>query len=432
MLGSKTSPTLQATPRVILVGRPAEIRIRPADPAAQFDPAATYRVAHYPTAHLDSATWPWPGRAMPARVEDGALVCTLTADQEEEHLLAVEQMDGDMVRSLGRVSLYAVTADLFDRTPYKGDLHIHSNRSDGREPPAYVAARCRQIGLDFVALTDHHQYAPSLEAIAAFAAAPVDLALYPGEEVHAPGNPIHIVNFGGRFSVNELFADRATYERVVAARQAQLPPLPSSLNPFMVASSEWVFAKIREAGGLSIFCHPYWFSNQSYAIPEALVDVLLERQPYDALEVIGGYWPHEMWSNGLQVARYYAEVARGRRIPIVGVSDAHGCHRGLFGWYYTLAFAPSAALPDLTSSITDLYSVAVEDIPGEYPRAHGPFRLVKYAHFVLAELMPGHDALCEPEGAAMLRLNDGDLRAVDDLAALQGQVARYWAEVFAR
>ncbi len=417
---------------MILVGRPAEIRIRPADPTTQFDPAATYRVAHYPTAHLDTAAWPWPGHSMPAHIEDGALVCTLTAGQEEEHLLAVEQLDGETVQSLDRVSLYAVEADLFGRTPYKGDLHIHSNRSDGREPPAHVAARCRQIGLDFVALTDHHQYAPSLEAIAAFAGAPIDLALYPGEEVHAPGNPIHIVNFGGRFSVNDLFADRATYEREVAARQAQLPPLPPSLNPFMVASSEWVFAKIREAGGLSIFCHPYWFSNQSYAIPEALVDVLLERQPYDALEVIGGYWPHEMWSNGLQVARYYAEVARGRRIPIVGVSDAHGCHRGLFGWYYTLAFAPSAALPDLTSSITDLYSVAVEDIPGEYPRAHGPFRLVKYAHFVLAELMPGHDALCEPEGAAMLRLNDGDPRAVDDLAALRGQVARYWAEVFGR
>ncbi len=279
---------------MICVGRPAEIRIRPADLAAQFDPAATYRVAHYPTAHLDTAEWPWPGRAMSARVEDGALVCTLTAGQEEEHLLAVEQVDGDTAQSLGRVSLYAVEADLFGRTPYKGDLHIHSNRSDGREPPAHVAARCRQIGLDFVALTDHRQYAPSLEAIAAFAGAPVDLALYPGEEVHAPGNPIHIVNFGGRFSVNELFADRATYDREVAARQAELPPLPPTLSPFMVASSEWVFAQIREAGGLSIFCHPYWFSNQNYAIPEALADVLIERQPYDALEVIGGYWPHEM------------------------------------------------------------------------------------------------------------------------------------------
>ncbi len=432
MLDTKTTLDLRATPRVLLVGRPTEIRIRPAAPDTQFDPSAAYRVTHYPTAHLDSTEWPWPGRAMPARVEDGALVCTLAADQEEEHLITVERIDGDAAHSLGRIAFYAVEADLFGRTPYKGDLHMHSNRSDGREPPAHVAARCRQIGLDFAALTDHRQYAPSLEAIAAFEGAPLDLAFYPGEEVHAPGNPIHIVNFGGRFSVNDLFADRATYDREVAERQAQLPPLPPTLDPFLVASSEWVFAKIREAEGLSIFCHPYWFANQSYAIPEALVDVMFERQPYDALEVIGGYWPHEMWSNGLQVARYHAEIGRGRRIPIVGVSDAHGCHRGLFGWYYTLAFARSTALPDLRSSVAELYSVAVEDIPDEYPRVHGPFRLVKYAHFVLAELMPGHDALCEPEGAAMLRLNDGDPHALADLAALQGRTARYWAEIFAR
>ncbi|OQA46445.1 MAG: hypothetical protein BWY52_00736 [Chloroflexi bacterium ADurb.Bin325] len=368
MLDTKTTLDLRATPRVLLVGRPTEIRIRPAAPDTQFDPSAAYRVTHYPTAHLDSTEWPWPGRAMPARVEDGALVCTLAADQEEEHLITVERIDGDAAHSLGRIAFYAVEADLFGRTPYKGDLHMHSNRSDGREPPAHVAARCRQIGLDFAALTDHRQYAPSLEAIAAFEGAPLDLAFYPGEEVHAPGNPIHIVNFGGRFSVNDLFADRATYDREVAERQAQF----------------------------------------------------------------GGYWPHEMWSNGLQVARYHAEIGRGRRIPIVGVSDAHGCHRGLFGWYYTLAFARSTALPDLRSSVAELYSVAVEDIPDEYPRVHGPFRLVKYAHFVLAELMPGHDALCEPEGAAMLRLNDGDPHALADLAALQGRTARYWAEIFAR
>lgn len=430
MIDTKTSPTLHAAPRVIPVDRATEIRVTPVD--GRFDPSVSYRVTHYPTAHLDSAVWPWSGYAIDARVADGALVFTFTAAEEEQHIFTVEQMDGDKAERLGRVAVYAVEADLFGLTPYKGDLHCHSSRSDGREPPDHVAARCREIGLDFFALTDHRQYAPSLEAIAAFANAAIDLALYPGEEIHAPGNPIHIVNFGGSFSINALFADRETYDREVAARQAALPPLPPTLNPYMVASSEWIFDKIREAEGLGIFCHPYWFSNQTYAIPEALVDVLIERQPYDALEVVGGYPPLEMGSNNLQSARYYAEVARGRRIPAVGVSDAHGCHRELFGWYYTLAFAASTALPDLIGSIKGLYSVAVENIPGEYPRAYGPFRLVKYAQFVLAELMPAHDALCEPEGAAMLRLNDGDPRAADDLAALQGQVRRYWDEVFAR
>jgi hypothetical protein len=431
MIDIKTSPTLHVRPQIIPVGRATELRVSLAADA-QFDPAAAYRVTQYPTAHLDSGVWPWPGRPAAARVEDGALVFSVTAPEEEQHLFTVEQVDGETVHTFGRVAVYAVADDLFALTPYRGDLHIHSSRSDGREPPAHVAARCREIGLDFVALTDHRQYAPSLEAIAAFADAPIDIALFPGEEVHAPGNPIHIVNFGGAFSVNALFADRETYDREVAGRQAELGPLPPTLAPYMVASSEWIFAKIRAAGGLGIFAHPYWFSNQTYAIPEALVDVLIERQPYDALEVVGGYPPLEMGSNNLQSARYYAEVGRGRRIPAVGVSDAHGCHRELFGWYSTLVFAPSPALTDLIAGIKGLRSVALETIPGEYPRAHGPFRLVKYAQFILAELLPDHDALCAREGAAMLRLNAGDATALDELAALQGQVARFWRDVFAR
>ena len=35
------------------------------------------------------------------------------------------------------------------------DLHLHSNRSDGRHAPEDVLRRCAQGGLDFVALTDH-------------------------------------------------------------------------------------------------------------------------------------------------------------------------------------------------------------------------------------------------------------------------------------
>ena len=45
---------------------------------------------------------------------------------------------------------------------------MHSHYSDGQESPAYVAAACRREGLDFMALTDHGQYKPSLEAQQAF------------------------------------------------------------------------------------------------------------------------------------------------------------------------------------------------------------------------------------------------------------------------
>ena len=137
--------------------------------------------------------------------------------------------------------------------------------------------------------------------------------------------------------------------------------------------------------------------------------LILERQPWDALEIIGGYHLFEVESNWLQVARYHEERGKGKRIPIVGVSDAHGCERGeLFGWYYTMVFAPTTDLPDLVQSIRDLYSVAVEALPGQDARAHGPFRLTLYAQFLLREILPLHDGLCLEEGRLMLAHAAGD------------------------
>jgi hypothetical protein len=199
--------------------------------------------------------------------------------------------------------------------------------------------------------------------------------------------------------------------------------MPAGLNPYLVASAEWCFEKIREADGLGIFCHPYWFANNMYCIPEALTDAMFERRPFDAYEVIGGYPYIEMLANTLQSARYHEEAAKGNRVPIVGVSDSHGVHRDLFGWYATLVFSPSVALPELIASIKALRSVGVETIPGEQPRVHGPFRLVKYALFLLTEVMPEHDALCAEEGDLMLRLIAGDEAARQELKARQGQVA---------
>mgnify|MGYP003319764264 FL=1 len=73
----------------------------------------------------------------------------------------------------------------------------------------------RKIGLDFMALTDHRKNEPSLPAIRAYDGVPIDLRIYPGEEVHPPNNPVHMVNFAGSFSVNELFEDKEKYQAEV-------------------------------------------------------------------------------------------------------------------------------------------------------------------------------------------------------------------------
>ena len=38
---------------------------------------------------------------------------------------------------------------------YRGNLHTHSTRSDGRLEPEEVIGRYRERGYDFLALTDH-------------------------------------------------------------------------------------------------------------------------------------------------------------------------------------------------------------------------------------------------------------------------------------
>jgi len=186
-----------------------------------------------------------------------------------------------------------------------------------------------------------------------------------------------------------------------------------------------VFEKIRECGGLGIFCHPYWFAGKRYDVPVPLTDALLETRPFDALEVIGGYHRFEVESNTLQAARYHEERLRRGELPVVGVSDAHGCRRDeLFGWYYTIVFAPACDPDDLIEGVKGLWSVAVEAMPGESPRPHGPFRLVKYALFLLREVFPAHDALCREEGGLMLDHVRGDASAAEKLAALSGRTAR--------
>lgn len=347
---------------------------------------------------------------------------------EQEHCIKLTNLNTDETHEF---RFYSLEEDLFERKPYKGDLHMHSNKSDGKEDPGYVAASCRKIGLDFMALTDHHQYAPSLEAISIFEGLSVDMLMLPGEEVHLKDNPVHIINFGGEISVNDLATNESEcFQEEVKAISDTLDTLDEETR-YQCAASIWAYEKIREHSGLSIFCHPYWQWGSKYYISDSVLNYMYEHQPYDANEVIGGFHSNELESNALQIARYYEERSKGKDIPIVGVSDAHGCDDSdLFGCFYTVVFARTNTKKAIISSIKDLYSVAIDAPHDERFVPVGPFRLVKYTHYLQREIFPSHDALCLEEGLLMVdHLND-DEGAGSKLAELSGRVEAlydsYW------
>ena len=412
-------------PKVVPADRETTVEIRSLFDHVHFNSDRQYEVTYYPVEEIShQSSWPKQNRKK-FKILNDTLQIPQYFEGEQEHVLLVEEVWESNRRSVGEFRLYSVQSDLFDRKPYKGDIHMHSHLSDGRESPGYVAGCCRRIGLDFMALTDHRKYTPSLEAQQAYAGVPIDLRIYPGEEVHPPNNPVHIINFGGSFSVNDLFEDKNKYQAEVDQIDQQLGPLPVGVDRYQYASCCWSFEKIRQGGGLGVFCHPYWFTGHRYSPAGALTSYLLEKQPFDAYELLGGYDRQAVDSNTLQVARYYEERAKGNELPIVGVSDAHGCETGsLFGWYYTIVLSPTLEHSDLATSIKDLFSVAVESIPGESVRVYGPFRLVKYALFLLREILPQQDMLCLEEGRLMLAHLAGDSSAEKSLKILSGRTEK--------
>ncbi len=406
-------------PRVIKSGVPTRVAIRPLG-VRGFDPDAEYTVEFLP---FDQSREPkYDYDTISVRPANGCLCFTRAFEGEQEHVIRVFKPGAPVEPDNAWLNfrVYSLSDDLYVRAPWRGDFHAHSTGSDGSEETEIVAANYRRAGFDFFAQTDHRRDGPSVRCAAYYADKRVDLHIMRGEEVHAPGNHVHIVNAGGRSSVNALFADDpARYEREVGALLEELS-IPADVNAWEYAASVWVFRKIRAAGGLAIFAHPHWMADV-YHVPQALIDALFASSEFDAFELLGG---HEIHSNNLQTAYYFEAREKGWRYPAVGSSDSHGTVDGMwFTWLSSIVFAEKNDTESILNAVRDNFSVAVEKFPGEEARVYGPYRLVKFARFLLTEYFPLHDDLCFEEGRLMREMVLGDEGAQEPLARMQGRVS---------
>ena len=131
----------------------------------------------------------------------------------------------------------------------------------------------------------------------------------------------------------------------------------------------------------------------------------------------------------LALSRWQEERAKGKKIPVAGISDSHNCDVELAGWYYTIVFAQDLDFKSIAEAIRDDRSTAVHWIPGHAPIVAGSFRLTKFVYFLLREFYPAHDELCAVEGEAIIRHIRGeevDIKAF--IAARKGAVERFMKE----
>lgn len=374
------------TPRIININKPTELTVTPLDTRYNFDETVEYEVEILPMTRCRTKYTANP------KICGAKLKFNHTFDGEEEYYIRIFNKENH--ERIIQLSVYALEDDLYNRRPLKGDLHVHSCRSDGRETPPVVVANYRAAGFDFMGLTDHHRYAPSLEAIEAYKDVNLGIKLFTGEEVHSPDNYVHIVSFGGEFSVNDIFRNDEDKFRREVNEIIETEEIPFD-DKFIYASGLWEARKIKEAGGLSIFAHPHWISN-IYNVPDELSRLYLTNGVFDAFEVIGGQTANE---NNMQTSLYYQLRAEGHSIPIVGSSDSHGTiNAGLFDKMYTIVFSDD----DILQSIRDLYSVAVEvyDDSVNYT-VHGTYRFVSYARFLIENYFKFTAQFCMEEGLLM-------------------------------
>ncbi|MBO5306385.1 MAG: hypothetical protein J6C40_00135 [Lentisphaeria bacterium] len=412
------NPDFEIKPLVFPVSsRETELTVRPKFAHAKkvLDSVDSIKIlpVHSPVAfngYLDN--WDDEPEAEFIRLEDGTLQIKLTCPVEDEYCVWMKSAGDGRTDATATVFVYALEADLYKMKPLKGDFHLHSTGSDGRESPEFVAAACRCVGMDFMALTDHGNYEPSLKVMKFLQNFDTEFRAFPGEEVHVKDNMVHLVNFGGRASVNDYFReDEERFKREEAPYETELAAELPPDTRFQVGASEWAFDKIREFGGIAIFSHPFWRPDRwahNY-IGMDTIDALMSRCKFDAVEVPGGFNRHTNEGNQLMRCKYEEySIKKGSPIPVVGVSDSH-YHPVLTGedpfpfmWNYTVVLAEDSSFEAIADAIRDGRSTGVSTYKDDAPQVIGKFRICKYVYFLLREYFPQHDKRCREEGDRMI------------------------------
>ncbi len=326
---------------------------------------------------------------------------------------------------LGGIALrvYSLKEDLYKRRALKGDLHIHTLGSDGRESSEMVAAGYRKAGHDFIAITDHNVFNASKDAEEKLRFVK-NFKIINGEEVHnGYVGFFHMVNIGGKYSVNDIYLnDPQRIDSEVKELESEIE-IPENLDKREYLNRVWLYREIKKSGGYAIFAHPYWdieYLHTSTAMSKAIIKNGL----CDAFELLGGCTPK---GNNLQVALYNDLRAEGCDIPIVGSTDAHTV---LGEEYLTRSTVVFAEDDDIIKAISDGYSVAVESLPHENIRVYGKLRLAFYTHFLLENYYPVHNELCSASGLFIEEYINGNTDARELIEKAEERVSEFESEFF--
>ncbi len=372
----------------------------------KIQPMEKYAVLHTPLYRIDEE---FRYDYMPLNDEGNGLYSVNYNFIGEQQFTLKIKYDGSVIRN---THIYSVEQDLAQLKSYKGDTHLHSCRSDGEETPFEVACNYRAAGYDFIAITDHHKFEPSLEAQREIKALTDLFYVFSGEEVHNKDmGYFHIINFNGESSINDIIETDDAYVESEINRILSSYDLTQLSDPRCVAYRIFVAEHIRKANGVAIMAHPFWECYGEYHMQTEEFIYHWEKGHFDALEVIAGC-DGTGNGNNLQEMLRCDMLAQGYKIPVVGSSDAHTtvnkCSIDKFNNQFTIVFAKN--FDTIPNAIKNGCAVAIERRDDSDYRVIGSFRYVKYARFLMQEFYPTYATLCCQHANA---LKEGNIQKIN-------------------
>jgi predicted metal-dependent phosphoesterase TrpH len=193
----------------------------------------------------------------------------------------------------------------------KGDLHVHSNHSDGRWTVDEIARYVEQYQLDFVALTDHNTTSGIEGLQVALRRASLPAVLVPGVELttfYGHANALGIEEWIDW----RVRGPKGRPPRIGDGGDGEAPPAARTM--------EAAAAAVHRLGGTFVVNHPraagyplctgcrweFGATSAAYA---------------DALEVWNGAWNRQQ--NGQALALWDRWLRAGRRVPATAGTDSH-------------------------------------------------------------------------------------------------------------
>ena len=353
----------------------------------------------------------------------------LRGEHEHSFFFLLPRKKGEKNPEMRRVAIYTLAPDAFRLRPFKGEIHQHSNLSDGRTPPQDHVRHARAAGLDFVAVTDHWCNSQNPIVAAAAKDSGCGLVAYPGEEMHNVSHILHSICLGasGVMSIRKRTPElSAAAMPILEELRRELPAMHDSERRSL-AEALYIARRARKSGAVLIYSHPHWRPNGRYNAPPEFTRYILSHDDFDAVEITNGQVYHD---NYLTFALLYEIAATtGRRWPVVSASDSHNVKNvQALKRNYNILFAPDCSLAEFKRGLKEYRVVAaVETVTinrkDTHPTFFGAWRFTKLATFLEDNgYWRRHDKLAAAQSPLLEKFLAGDKTAVPELRKLASEI----------